>query len=71
MKVATAGMRYNGDAEIQLICILIIAPEVFKSSGYGITVDWWSLGILFYECVYGKVISFYCFTMNDDVIVIS
>ncbi|CAG8625325.1 3508_t:CDS:2, partial [Paraglomus occultum] len=31
-----------------------MAPEVFKSSGYGTTVDWWSLGILFYECVYGK-----------------
>lgn len=26
-----------------------LAPEILKSEGYGRPVDWWSLGILFYE----------------------
>ncbi|KAI8640368.1 kinase-like domain-containing protein, partial [Parasitella parasitica] len=31
------------------------APEYFKHHGYNEDVDWWSLGITFYECIYGKV----------------
>lgn len=30
-----------------------IAPEVLKGEGYGKAVDWWSLGILFYEMTTG------------------
>ncbi|KAI8379553.1 kinase-like domain-containing protein [Radiomyces spectabilis] len=30
------------------------APEVFKGCGYTEDVDWWSVGITFYECIYGK-----------------
>ncbi|KAI8364247.1 kinase-like domain-containing protein [Blakeslea trispora] len=29
------------------------APEMFKGSGYCEDIDWWSLGITFYECIYG------------------
>lgn len=31
-----------------------LAPEVFKGSGYLSEVDWWSMGVTFYEAVYGK-----------------
>ncbi|SZF00113.1 unnamed protein product [Blumeria hordei] len=31
-----------------------LAPEVYKGKGYSSSVDWWSLGVLFYECIYNK-----------------
>ncbi|RUS16577.1 kinase-like domain-containing protein [Endogone sp. FLAS-F59071] len=31
-----------------------MAPEMFKNGGYNEDVDWWGLGVTFYECVYGK-----------------
>lgn len=32
-----------------------LAPEVYGGKGYTVTADWWSLGVLFYECIYNKV----------------
>ncbi|KAG5925550.1 hypothetical protein E4U42_004175 [Claviceps africana] len=31
-----------------------LAPEVYSGKGYTICADWWSLGVLFYECIYNK-----------------
>lgn len=31
-----------------------LAPEVFHGGGYLSNVDWWSLGVTFYECIYSK-----------------
>ncbi|KAK9728695.1 Serine/threonine kinase [Basidiobolus ranarum] len=31
-----------------------MAPEIFSPHGYDTTVDWWSLGVVFYEAIYGK-----------------
>jgi serine/threonine kinase 32 len=31
-----------------------LAPEVYTSRGYFSEVDWWSLGVTFYECIYNK-----------------
>jgi len=32
-----------------------LAPEVYSGNGYSCGADWWSLGVLFYECIYNKV----------------
>lgn len=32
-----------------------LAPEVYEGNGYYYEVDWWSLGVTFYECIYNKV----------------
>lgn len=32
-----------------------LSPEVYAGTGYGPGADWWSLGVLFYECIYNRV----------------
>lgn len=31
-----------------------LAPEVYSGRGYDVRADWWSLGVVFYECIYNK-----------------
>ncbi|KAI9673034.1 MAG: hypothetical protein M1817_003198 [Caeruleum heppii] len=31
-----------------------LAPEVYAGKGYSSEVDWWSLGVTFFECIYNK-----------------
>ncbi|ORZ18627.1 kinase-like domain-containing protein [Absidia repens] len=34
--------------------LVYFAPELVKGYGYTEDVDWWGVGITFYECIYGK-----------------
>ena len=36
-------------------CVQYLAPEVLKKLPYDKTVDWWCLGAVLYEMVYGLV----------------
>lgn len=31
-----------------------MAPEILRKTGYLETVDWWSMGVVMYECLFGK-----------------
>jgi len=42
-----------------------LAPEVYEGKGYSCEVDWWSLGVLFYECIYNKVSELGSFILSD------
>ena len=35
-----------------------MAPEIYKGSGHSVSVDWWSLGILTYQMLFGKTYSY-------------
>ncbi|KAI8827596.1 kinase-like domain-containing protein [Chytriomyces cf. hyalinus JEL632] len=34
--------------------LVYMAPEIFAKTGYTFTIDWWSLGVMVYELVYGR-----------------
>jgi serine/threonine kinase 32 len=40
---------------ISFLIPLIVAPEVYSGVGYETSPDWFSLGITFYECIYGRL----------------
>jgi serine/threonine kinase 32 len=40
---------------IPTLTLLRIAPEVYSGVGYGTSPDYFSLGVTFYECIYGRV----------------
>ena len=35
-----------------------VSPEVIRGQGYTYSCDWWSLGVIMFECLYGYVIFF-------------
>lgn len=46
-----------------------IAPEVFMQTGYNKLCDWWSLGVIMYEMLIGKLHAFrnlFCTARKDE-----
>jgi serine/threonine kinase 32 len=43
-----------------------MAPEILEKKGYLATCDWWSLGVLLFECAFGKVYLFDSFKREDN-----
>ncbi|KAG1049469.1 hypothetical protein G6F43_008203 [Rhizopus delemar] len=41
------------------------APEMFKGNGYNEDIDWWCVGVTFYECVYKKRPWPHCNSMDE------
>ena len=32
-----------------------MAPEIYDGTGHGLTVDWWAVGVLIFEMMFGNV----------------
>ena len=49
-------VRYSESRPLTAVAgsMAYMAPEVLKKKGYFATVDWWSLGIVCYELIFGK-----------------
>lgn len=50
----TIANLYDIDAGTTLGTLTTMAPEVMNRNKYGIKVDLWSIGIVFYEMLYGQ-----------------
>ena len=42
---------------------LYMAPEILSGAGHSVAVDWWSLGILTYQMIFG-LINYFCFFID-------